>query len=70
MTKEPLFKIGQEVKWKGKILIVQGVRNYQDYCWVYDFFPTTDTILPFHFTGISEKEISEIPCKHWWEFWK
>lgn len=60
---EPKFKIGQEVKWNGQKIIIQGFRNYQDYCWVYDFFPKTGTILPFHFTGIPEREISAISNK-------
>lgn len=67
---EPKFKIGDEVIWKGQKYVIQGVRNYQDYCWVYDFFPTTNTLLPFHFTGIAEIEIRQFKNKRWWEFWK
>lgn len=72
MNENPRFKLGEEVLWKKKKLVIQGIRNYQGYCWVYDFCPTTDTIVPFYFTGIAESEISPIATskKHWWEFWK
>ncbi len=66
----PKFKIGQEVRWQVYTLIIQGVRDYQGHSWVYDFFPTTNTIVPLHFTGIPEREIYVIRSKRWWEFWK
>lgn len=67
---DPKYKIGETVLWSGQKLVIQGIKNYQDYCWVYDFFPTKDTILPFHFTAIPEIEITALPAKRWWEFWK
>lgn len=71
MSPEPKYKIGEEVIWKSQKLVIQAIRNYQDVAWIYDFFPTTGTILPFHFTGIAEREIQAIQKpKRWWELWK
>jgi len=66
---DPKFKVGQEVMWNGQKLTIEARHYYQDYCWVYDFAPTKGTILPFHFTGIYESEISAISKKPWWRFW-
>ncbi len=69
--KEPKYTIGQMIEWKRSEYVIQGIRNYQDYCWVYDFFPTRNTIVPFHFTGIPESEISPAYItKKWWKFWQ
>lgn len=68
-VKEPKFKIGEQVRWKNFTVVVQGFREYGD-AWVYDFFPTQNTLLPFHFTGIPEREVRTFRTKRWWEFWK
>ncbi len=65
---EPKYKIGDTVWWNGCSRKIEAVRNYQNYCWVYDFekHPT----LPMHLTGIAEQHLRVKRDKHWWEFWK
>lgn len=58
MEEKPKYAIGQTVLWKTKEYTIQGFRDYHGLSWVYDFFPTKDTIVPFHFTGIAEAEIT------------
>jgi len=70
MKTKPKFKIGQQVIWKSQVLTIQAIRSYQDYGWIYDFFPTQGTILPFHFTAIPESELRALSSKKWWQFWK
>ncbi len=67
---DPKYVVGQIVKWHGHEYVIQGVRSFYGVSWVYDFLPTSDTPVPFHFTGITELEIrpSHI-TKKWWKFW-